>query len=495
MSGPVQNLVISLGAMQCAFSLFLLSPFFLSATQQLILFCSYRLPLPSSLYFFFNRTLTSVSSPQPLVIAAGLAPNRNDTNVSTSVCPTRLYVRHVPVQPPPHPKIGARPLAPPLRRKPRLSILLNPQSGPPSSSFPPSNPSSDSDPLAQYASAHTDSLNPPPAVSSPSLQPAFTSFTPPVARRIPFDDPAVLTYVRIGYVAVQVIVLLTYYFVSLQVGFFVLLVSHSFSPTIHPPVPFCLPFESVWTRRRVGNSSPPAPHPVPSGRASDTRDGQRAHPLPLPSRAHPPTRSPQIKKTNDLTVLKYVEPPAPMSGADPKLVTTTVKDYDLAQASSGVRTRLAVFVRPRRFVLSFTFQVVVLLHSNIRSFTHPTNSFLPSHPFVLSVLSLVYHRSLFSLPPFSSLPLPSVPRRPTPKPAFSVPRARLLVSFLPLLARVWIRPSLGFLRTFFVRPSHALPPIPPSLCSAGPRPSPPRTASPHTLSLGGGCASGDAASP
>ncbi|TEB31736.1 inorganic phosphate transporter [Coprinellus micaceus] len=81
-----------------------------------------------------------------------------------------------------------------------------------------------------------------------------------LARRIPFDDPAVLTYVRIGYVAVQVVVLLTYYFVSLQ-----------------------------------------------------------------------------IKKTNDLTVLKYVEPAAPMSGADPKLVTTTVKDYDLAQASSGLK--------------------------------------------------------------------------------------------------------------------------------------------------------------
>ena len=38
-----------------------------------------------------------------------------------------------------------------------------------------------------------------------------------VARKIPFDDPQVLQYVRIGYVASQVILLAVYYFTSLKV--------------------------------------------------------------------------------------------------------------------------------------------------------------------------------------------------------------------------------------------------------------------------------------
>ncbi|KAJ2923731.1 hypothetical protein H1R20_g13368, partial [Candolleomyces eurysporus] len=81
-----------------------------------------------------------------------------------------------------------------------------------------------------------------------------------LARKIPFEDPDVLLYVRIGYVSVQLIVLAIYYYVSTQ-----------------------------------------------------------------------------VKKKNDLTVLKYVEPPAPMSGEDGKLVTTTVRDYDLQQTSAGLR--------------------------------------------------------------------------------------------------------------------------------------------------------------
>lgn len=39
----------------------------------------------------------------------------------------------------------------------------------------------------------------------------------PVARKIPFDNPEVLLYVRIGYVAVQVIVLGVYYYISMAV--------------------------------------------------------------------------------------------------------------------------------------------------------------------------------------------------------------------------------------------------------------------------------------
>jgi len=41
----------------------------------------------------------------------------------------------------------------------------------------------------------------------------------PVARKIPFDDPEVLTYVRIGYVLTQLTALAIYYYVSLTVCF------------------------------------------------------------------------------------------------------------------------------------------------------------------------------------------------------------------------------------------------------------------------------------
>ncbi|KAK9374208.1 inorganic phosphate transporter Pho88 [Lipomyces chichibuensis] len=47
----------------------------------------------------------------------------------------------------------------------------------------------------------------------------------------------------------------------------------------------------------------------------------------------------QINKKNDLTTLKYVEPPQPFGGSDKKkLVTTTVKEYDLQQVSSAIRS-------------------------------------------------------------------------------------------------------------------------------------------------------------
>ncbi|GBE90014.1 SRP-independent targeting protein [Sparassis crispa] len=38
-----------------------------------------------------------------------------------------------------------------------------------------------------------------------------------VARKIPFDDPQVLLYARIGYVAAQVIILAVYYYVSMKI--------------------------------------------------------------------------------------------------------------------------------------------------------------------------------------------------------------------------------------------------------------------------------------
>ena len=40
-----------------------------------------------------------------------------------------------------------------------------------------------------------------------------------VARKIPFDDPQVLNYVRIGYVSAQVIALAIYYYISTSVRF------------------------------------------------------------------------------------------------------------------------------------------------------------------------------------------------------------------------------------------------------------------------------------
>ncbi|CAH7690972.1 inorganic phosphate transporter Pho88 [Phakopsora pachyrhizi] len=46
----------------------------------------------------------------------------------------------------------------------------------------------------------------------------------------------------------------------------------------------------------------------------------------------------KIKSKNDTTVLKYVEPKAPMSPDQAKLVTTTVRDYDLNQISTGLRS-------------------------------------------------------------------------------------------------------------------------------------------------------------
>ncbi|KAG2017295.1 inorganic phosphate transporter, variant 2 [Coprinopsis cinerea AmutBmut pab1-1] len=82
-----------------------------------------------------------------------------------------------------------------------------------------------------------------------------------LARRIPFDDPVTLNYVRLGYVVVQLIALATYYYLS----------------TV-------------------------------------------------------------VKKKNDQTVLKYVEPAAPMSGEPGKVVTTTVRDYDLQEVSKLLRS-------------------------------------------------------------------------------------------------------------------------------------------------------------
>jgi len=83
-----------------------------------------------------------------------------------------------------------------------------------------------------------------------------------VSRRLPIDDPKFVNYLRIGYVASQLISFAIYYYIILK-----------------------------------------------------------------------------IRRKNDLTVLKYVQPPSAMnSDAKPELVTTTVKDYDLSETGKAMRS-------------------------------------------------------------------------------------------------------------------------------------------------------------
>jgi len=82
-----------------------------------------------------------------------------------------------------------------------------------------------------------------------------------VARKISFEDPQVVLYVRIAYVAVQVVALGICYYISAV-----------------------------------------------------------------------------VRKQNDLTMLKYVEPPNPLSSETGELVNVTVRDYDLKETSKFLRT-------------------------------------------------------------------------------------------------------------------------------------------------------------
>ncbi|KAH9964708.1 inorganic phosphate transporter [Lactifluus volemus] len=105
-------------------------------------------------------------------------------------------------------------------------------------------------------------------MNSPLQSLAISLAVMQVARKVPFDDPQVLEYVRIGYIASQAIALVAYYYASSK-----------------------------------------------------------------------------IKAKNDQTMLKYVEPASPMSQGSGKLVTTTVRDYDLAETSKlvkGVYTSIAM---------------------------------------------------------------------------------------------------------------------------------------------------------
>jgi len=81
-----------------------------------------------------------------------------------------------------------------------------------------------------------------------------------VARKLNFEDPETLLYVRIGYATTQVLTLAAYFYVASK-----------------------------------------------------------------------------IRAKKDMTTLKYVEPPSPLSGESDKVITTTVRDYDLGETSKLIR--------------------------------------------------------------------------------------------------------------------------------------------------------------
>lgn len=101
-------------------------------------------------------------------------------------------------------------------------------------------------------------------MSNPAIQNLVVSLVVmQVARKVPFDDPEVLNYVRLGYVVSQALILGSYYYTSMK-----------------------------------------------------------------------------IRKKNDQTVLKYVEPANPMTKDNGTLITTTVKDYDLGEVTKALRGAL-----------------------------------------------------------------------------------------------------------------------------------------------------------
>lgn len=64
----------------------------------------------------------------------------------------------------------------------------------------------------------------------------------------------------------------------------------------------------------------------------------------------------RIKRKNDLTVLKYVEPKSAMSQEPGELVTTTNRDYDLTEISKSMRGVMMgmVFVAGMHLYMGYT---------------------------------------------------------------------------------------------------------------------------------------------
>lgn len=69
----------------------------------------------------------------------------------------------------------------------------------------------------------------------------------------------------------------------------------------------------------------------------------------------------RVKKANDLTVLKYVEPKSPMSQEPGELVTTTHRDYDLNEISKATRGVLmgTIMVAVMHLYMGYTNPLVI----------------------------------------------------------------------------------------------------------------------------------------
>lgn len=150
-----------------------------------------------------------------------------------------------------------------------------------------------------------------------------------VARKIDFEDQQVFTAVRAGYLFTQLLCLVAYYYCSYKVSL----------PRIQASSA-CREGEAIsWARRR-----------------------RRVSSAPRPLRAHDRTLTAfrtQIKSKNELKTIKYTEPKNPLvrttspaftagrrdadgpSAQSPDTsggqVTTTIREYDLAQVSQGIR--------------------------------------------------------------------------------------------------------------------------------------------------------------
>ena len=136
---------------------------------------------------------------------------------------------------------------------------------------------------------------------------------PQVARKIPFDDPEVLLYARIGYVSAQLIVLAIYFVCSSRVSIWPL---------------------DLW----IGG-----PHTMPD-QAEERPDRSQiwqvfcyAPNLTVSSLLHPQWN----QKAQWYACATFPLVPsssfAPQSSDSGNLVTTTVRDYDLGEVSKGVR--------------------------------------------------------------------------------------------------------------------------------------------------------------
>lgn len=128
------------------------------------------------------------------------------------------------------------------------------------------------------------------------------------SKKIPFDDPFVLNIVRAAYVISNVLIVGVYLYVQSKINAKKGALCHLLSYHRRSQLPLLLGFFSITPRT--------CPPPF------STAPAQVLHPV-ISSTNTPPN--------TDKTTLKYVEPAAPGSQDGPKLVTTTIQQYDLSQ--------------------------------------------------------------------------------------------------------------------------------------------------------------------